>query len=114
VALQDVSGAGGFDSKQKATEMELGQSITGYLIEINEREGDNGTMHSLIFNVGGKSLLFYPAGNIKYMIQDGKLKTGVLTRVTRTENKTVGKGKFKKESSQFKVEQDVNDVIKAA
>lgn len=115
MAFQDVNGAGGFDSKQKATEMEVGQSIIGYLLEINEREGDNGTMHSLILSIDGKKLLFYPAGNIKYMIKDGKLNAGgVLTRITRTANKTVGKGKFKKESSQFKVEQDVNDVLVAA
>lgn len=114
MGLVDVNnGAGGFDNKQKATEMEIGQSITGYLVEINEREGENGTMHSLIFKQDNKTLLFYPAGNIKYMIKDGKLKTGVLTRVTRIDNKTVGKGKFKKESSQFKVEQDSTDVLAA-
>jgi hypothetical protein len=111
MAFKDVNDS--FDTKKKATELEVGEEfLAGYLMKISVRENEEGKeMLSFLFKQGDKVLLFYPAGNIKYLVAEGKIKEGFNTKIIRVDDKMVGKGKFKKNSSQFKVQQDPDDVL---
>lgn len=107
-------GSGSYDEIKKGTGMTVGEVFEGYLTKIDTRPGSDGKpMHSLFFNVGGKNILFSPAGNIKYLIEDEKLEIGVKTRITRKADKLVGKT-MKKMSSQFEVLQDNEDTFNPA
>jgi hypothetical protein len=109
MAMKNVNGS------QKATDMKVGDTFSGYLTEIKEAPSQNGDglMYTLVFTNNGNVQSFFPAGNIKYMIEENRLKAGLYTEITRIADKQVGKLK-KKMSSQFRVEQDDENVIQTA
>jgi hypothetical protein len=91
----------------KANNLEVGGTITGYFIgsmPSTQYEGQ----HNMFMQVDGERVTVPAVGNLKYLINDGKLTAGLLTRITRTEDKKVKGGK---KSSQFTVEQDPEDSI---
>lgn len=90
----------------KLSELEVGKSVEGYLLDFVE--GTYGT--NLKMEIEDKPYLVMSAGNIKYLIKDKKLKLGLNTRITRLEDqkKKGPKGAFT--SSNFRVEQDPDDV----
>lgn len=91
---------------KKLTDLEVGESVTGYLIGIDESTKIEGALN-IRLRVNGKTVSYSVAGNVKYMIRDGELALGQNTRITRLEDTKV-KGK---KSSKFDVEQDASDVV---
>lgn len=88
----------------KLTSLEVGASLTGYLLQIEDSKKIEGAKN-LVMKIDGKRTIVSVAGNVKYMIQDNKLAVGVNTRITREEDTSV-KGK---KATRFKVEQDMED-----
>lgn len=87
----------------KTTELKVGESLTGYVTAVNSYTYEGQQLHSLsMVKEDGTKITLRPSGNLRYMIADGKVKEGLLTRITRTADKKV-KGK---NSTQFEVEQD--------
>ena len=107
MAFQNVnnkSGGGKATSEAvKLTSLDIGASVTGYVLSfvpsLQNPDNQNIFMRS---EDGEHTFYVYTAGNMKYLINDGKIEKGLLTKITRLENKNV-KGKT---SSQFEVLQD--------
>jgi hypothetical protein len=94
---------------KKLTELKVGESVTGYLLGIDTSTKIEGAQN-LRLRIDGTVFSYSAAGNVKYMIRDGELQFGQNTRITRLEDRKV-KGKS---SSNFKVEQDPDDVVEGA
>ena len=100
---------------KKATGLKVGETLKGWVIRFEESSQSKETRKddpsaapvSNILMVGedGEQFLFFTAGNIKYLINDGKIAEGLYTEITRVEDRLVGK-KMKKMSSYFDVQQD--------
>lgn len=104
MAFKNVNGdAGQF---KKLTDLEVGGSITGYFLGTRVSTQIEGAV-SLLMLIDGERFAVSAAGNVKYMLQDGKLYPGQNTRITRVDDKKV-KGK---KSTQFTVEQDAEDTV---
>lgn len=101
-------GQGGITFK-KLTELAVGDSVTGYLLGIDESTKIEGAQN-LRLRVDGATVSYSVAGNIKYMIRDGELVIGQNTRITRLEDRKI-KGK---KASNFSVEQDADDVVEGS
>ncbi len=107
MAFQNVnnkSGGGKATSEAvKLTGLEVGGSVTGYVLSfvpsLQNPDNQNIFMRS---EDGEHTFYVYTAGNMKYLINDGKIEKGLLTKIVRLEDKMV-KGK---KSSQFEVLQD--------
>lgn len=93
-----------------ATKMAIGSSVEGYVTGFEPSLQNPENMNLMLKVADGTTVRFYTAGNLKYMIKDGKIATDILTRITRTEDKNV-KGK---NSSQFTVEQDADQTLEDA
>lgn len=107
MAFQDVNTS----NTKKATAMKVGEAITGYVIRIEESSKHEGQMNLVIQDDNtGETYLLFSAGNLRYIIADGKVKEGLLTRVERIADKNV-KGKM---STQFRVQQDPESSISTA
>jgi hypothetical protein len=91
---------------KKLTDLETGESVTGYLLGIDESTKIEGA-YNLRLRVDGTTISYSVAGNIKYMIKDGLLTIGQNTQITRLEDTKV-KGK---KASKFDVQQDAADTI---
>jgi len=103
MAFQDVNSANKF---KKLTELNEGESLTGYVLGSNESTRLPGAFN-LLMNIEGEVISVSVAGNVKYMIKDGKITSGLLTRITREEDTKI-KGKV---ATRFKVEQDPESVL---
>lgn len=103
MAFKNVNGEGKY---KKLTDLKVGESLTGYFLGSRVSLTIEGAI-SLIMAIGDERFSVSSAGNVKYMLTDGKLVAGQNTRITRTEDKNV-KGK---KSTQFAVEQDPDDTI---
>ncbi len=91
------------NGKVKATEIQVGESITGTLLGV--RENKFGTQNPLI-EVNGTEVEIYAAGNLKFLaekIDRGQLTVGAFTTITRGEDGTTKKGYS---VTQFDVVQD--------
>lgn len=104
MAFKDISAANSVSRYIKATEMEVGSSITGQIQAIRPSKNIEGQFTIYMTLDSGENVGFNPAGNIKYLLQDGKIKEGYLTRITRLNDKKVKS----KVSTQFRVEQDTD------
>lgn len=104
MAFQDVGSAGA--KFKKLTELKVGESITGYVTGTSESSRLPGAVN-LNMNIEGEVYSVSVAGNVKYMIKDGKIANGLLTRITRQEDTKI-KGKT---ATKFKVEQDPTSVL---
>lgn len=95
---------------KKVTDLKVGESLTGYYLshEVSSNPQAKGAI-TLAMRIDGKNVGVSAAGNLKYIIQDGKITTGALIRITRLDDKKV-KGM---RSSQYSVEQDLDDVYVA-
>lgn len=101
---------------KKLTDLKIGDSLIGYVVRFEESslsktarkdDPDAPIVNNLVMQDEGskENYTVFSAGNVKYMINDGKIQTGLLTKITRIDDAMVGK-KLKKKSSQFTVEQD--------
>jgi len=87
--------------------MQIGEELIGYVIG-TEPSLQNADVKNLIMRkLTGETVRVYTAGNLRYIVADGKVKEGMLTKITRIADKMV-KGK---NSSQFNVEQDDEQLI---
>lgn len=110
MAFKNVNQRFNIEGKLALTELAIGASFTGHLLSVKKyfSEEYDREMISLLFKAeDGKTTVVYPAGNVKYMIQDGKLTIGQNTRITRRSDTKV-KGK---KSTNFAVEQDPDDTV---
>lgn len=95
-----------FQKFAKFTDLAVGDSVTGYAMAVTESSKIEGAMN-LLMKVGEESISYSVAGNIKYVIRDGKLLLGALTRITRQEDTKV-KGK---KATRFLIEQDAENML---
>jgi len=96
---------------QALAKLEIGASITGYVIGFEQSAKYKDKTNIIIKDAAtGERVSLSTAGNVNYMLKDGKIKAGLNTRFTRLEDKNV-KGK---KSTQFTVEQDPEDTIEVA
>ncbi len=100
MAFQSVNQSVG--SSKKVRDLEVGGELIGYVTGFEPSLQNPENMNLIMRGTDGASFRVYTAGNIKYMIKDGKIQTGLLTKIVRLEDKNV-KGKI---SSQFEVLQD--------
>lgn len=101
MAFKDV---GEKSDYKKLTDLKVGESITGYLVGF-VASSKYPNQKNLVMNIDGNRTVVLAAGNMKYLIADGKVTAGLLTRITRKEDEKI-KGM---KASQFKVEQDAED-----
>lgn len=101
MAFKDVNGTTKF---AKVTDIKVGESITGYTLNVVESSKIQGALN-LVLRINGEDISYSVAGNIKYMLKDNKIQMGVNTRITRLAD-TIVKGK---KATKFSVEQDPDD-----
>lgn len=106
MAFQNVKNSAPKATKEavKLTQLPIGGEVTGYLVRMVPSTQNPDNMNFLFKSAEGGDDTFYvyTAGNIKYMIGDGLIKEGLLTKIVRLADKMVGG----KKSSQFEVLQD--------
>ncbi len=101
---------GGEDNSYiKLAKIEIGDTVTGYLLRIFDSAAVAGGIN-LIMSIEGKQTLIASAGNVKWAAKDGKLKLGQNTRFTRRADSKV-KGM---KSTDFLIEQDAEDTVEVA
>jgi hypothetical protein len=96
---------------RKATEMQMGEVITAYVVGFEPSASVEGQLNMLLQNEDGSTFVLYPAGNIRFRISDGDIKEGLLTQITRIADKVVKGGK---KSTQFSIQQDPEKSIPTA
>jgi hypothetical protein len=94
---------------KKLTDLKEGEQLTGYVTNITDSTKIEG-QKNITMVIDGQETLVSPSGNVRYLLQDGKIALGALTRITRIADKMV-KGK---KSTQFDVEQDSESVYAKA
>lgn len=100
-----------------ATKLAKGDSVTGYVMRIEERAGKFGPQTNLIMMDPESRDTFpvYTGGTLQYDAKEGRIKVGLLTRIT-----AMGKEAKKSNSGNaysictFKVEQDSSDTVPTA
>ena len=95
---------------KKVRDLAVGGEIIGYVTGFEPSLQNPENMNLLMRGTDGTTFRVYTAGNIKYMIKDGKIQTGLLTKIVRLDDKNV-KGKV---SSQFDVQQDPDATLSDA
>lgn len=106
MAFKDVNEGGKYS---KLTDLKEGESLTGYVVGSSESTRIPGAWN-LLMNIENERISVSVAGNVKYMLKDGKIAVGPLTRITRQEDTKV-KGKV---ATRFKVEQDMDNVLEGS
>lgn len=116
MALKKINRSGGNAGRNanadpvKLTSLAVGASLVGYIERIVKSTLDDGSMNLIMTSVDLSQTFFvYPAGNVKWMIKDNEIKTGIYTEIVRTADRVV-KGK---KSTQFDVSQDEELVLPA-
>jgi hypothetical protein len=87
---------------RKVRDLDVGGELVGYVTGFEPSLQNPENMNIIMRGEDGTTFRVYTAGNIKYMIKDGKIQTGLLTKIVRLADKNI-KGKI---SSQFDVLQD--------
>lgn len=113
MAFQDVR----VGNVKKVTDLAIGESLTGYVVRFeksakqSEGKGAGGasvlSMNIVMQDEKGEQILLFTAGNIKYLINDGKIKEGLLTMITRLPDTKRGGMK----ATDFKVQQDAEQTL---
>lgn len=105
MAFEEVNNSGGVNPGK---DIEVGESLLGYVLGF--RQGKHGTNIIMRNKETGEDYTLYSSGNIKYAVRDGRVKQGLLTRITRKPNEKI-KGM---DSSMFTIEQDPEDTVDTA
>jgi hypothetical protein len=92
---------------KKVRDLEVGGELVGYVTGFEPSLQNPENMNMIMRGEDGTTFRVYTAGNIKYMIKDGKIQTGLLTKIVRLADKNI-KGKI---SSQFDVLQDPESTL---
>lgn len=98
---------------KKATSLEVGESFVAYFVGYQRSKfetPDGKAQYNLLFQdpESGEAVVLAPAGNLKYTRNDNILKPGLLTQVTRKEDRKNKKGQTR---THFERAQDPNDSI---
>lgn len=89
----------------KLTSLKVGEERVGYIERIVKSSLEDGGMNLIMTSEDLSQTFFvYPAGNVKWMLKDNEIQTGILTKIVRTADRVV-KGK---RSTQFDVFQDAS------
>jgi hypothetical protein len=117
MAFKEVTRTGNFGEAVKASQMEEGEVIEAYVVELRDTTGEYGDQTNLIMQKKGenKTFMLYTAGTLKYDAKDGRITTGLMTRITRLSDESRAKkdGKGKYVTSVFRVEQDDEDTVES-
>jgi hypothetical protein len=106
MAFQNVN----VSNTKKTTAMDVGASLIGYVVRFEDSRMGEGQKNIVMQDEGGEQYVLFTSGNIRYMINDNKIQAGLLTKITRLEDKVI-KGK---KASQFAVEQDPEKTLESA
>lgn len=107
MAFQDVNQQASKEAV-KLTGLKIGDTVTGFVVGFRESKQNPENQNILMREENGEGTFYvYTAGNVKYLIKDGKIKSGLLTKIERIADKMVGG----KKSSQFRVMQDPSQTI---
>lgn len=106
MAFQDVSARNFVNLKNT---LKVGEAYEGYVVKFTTSKLKDKDVTNIVMQnaASGETETLGAQGNLRYMVEDGKIETGQLTRITRIADKKVG-GLM---SSQFRVEQDPEDVL---
>lgn len=111
MAFQSVNSKSGGKSTAepvKLTSLAVGESVTGFVLSfVPSKQNPDVSNIFMKSEDGADTFYVYTAGNVKYMIADGKIEKGILTKIVRLEDAMV-KGK---KSSQFDVLQDADITV---
>ena len=113
MAFQSVNQNSGdrYAESRKASEMGAGDVVQGYLVRI-EPSGGEFEGYNYILSIDGALIRIYGTGTMKYAAKDGKLKNGLMTRITaKGKQPKVSKAGRKYTISEFDIEQDPEDAI---
>ncbi len=113
MAFQDVNNLAPRASKDpvKLSQIDVGSSVTGYVVRFVPSKHNPENMNILLQAEDSSDTFYvYTSGNMKYLIGDGKIREGLLTKITRLADKNV-KGKT---STQFQVLQDPEQTLEDA
>ena len=103
MAMEDV----GKGDVKKLIDIGVGNSISGYVVKIIPSKDYEGQLNFVMRDKEtGKETLWFSAGNVRYMLQDGKIKLGRFTTIKLLDVKTA-----KNKRSKFQVLQDPDDVV---
>jgi hypothetical protein len=78
--INEVSGEGG--SFKKATEIPVGESITGYVVGFEQSRVYEDQTNIVMQGEDGAQFTLATAGTLKYAIQDKKIRLGLYTEIT--------------------------------
>lgn len=110
MAFEDIKQA---TTARKANDMEVGEAIDAFVLGITTRvnEEDGRNMYNLKLRDAetGEEFVLFTSGTLMYDVQDGRVKVGLRTIITKTEerNKTNKRG-------QFKVQQDPEQTVEVS
>lgn len=109
MAFQDVSARNFVNLKNT---LAVGQAYEGYIVKFTTSKLKDKDVTNIVMQNAdsGETETLGAQGNLRYMVEDGKITAGLLTRITRIADKKVGG----LTSSQFRVEQDSEDVLSEA
>jgi hypothetical protein len=107
MAFQDVNPKTTKDPV-KLTALKVGESVTGHIVGFNPSKQNPDNMNIIMVDEKGDRFFVYTAGNVKYLISDGKVKSGQLTKITRLDDRKMKNGKI---TSAFQVLQDPDSVV---
>lgn len=107
MALKEVTGKGSNRAFLKLTELEVGESVNGFLLAVTKSTSlDNA--YSLVMQINDEEVTVNTAGNVKYRAQDGDLAIGQYTEITRKPDTKNSKGK---KQTDYAVLQDDENTI---
>jgi hypothetical protein len=108
MAFQDVRSQG---KARKATDLAVGESIIGYVVRTEESREHEGRFNLIMqAEDSTEQYLLFTAGTLNYDIVDQRIKTGLLTKITRLADK---QGKRNKMTA-FQVQQDPEKTLEDA
>lgn len=97
-----------------ATKMEVGEELIAYFMYSQESVGKFGKQTNMLMQDpdSGDSFTFYTGGTLKHDVDNGRIRPGLLTKITRQADVTKqNKNGQPYTTSVFDVEQDPTDVL---
>lgn len=92
----------------QTSKMPVGEPITGYVVRIEQFTHEEKDYHNFVMRMkdSGEDVMIQTCGTLSYAVKDGKLRVGLLTQVTKTEDKNA-----KNKRTQFEILQDDEDTL---
>lgn len=94
---------------RKLTALKSGEAVIGYVVGFRDQKENPDFKNLIMRSQDGKdTFMVYTAGNVKYKINDGAIVAGLLTRITRLDDRKMKNGKM---TSHYEIEQDDEQTI---